>query len=95
MGPPGLPGKNFFRHEVTGKGNPRHSKFRATYRNYPKNRGGRPKDNYVHDEIYLNEKETGGPIWQTKFEIWETESEEEWHVFAFSRGNKKPVSPHG
>ncbi len=85
--------KIFFSHEETGKSRPWHSTFWATYRTYPKNRGGKPKDNYVYEEIYINKNETGGPTWRTKFKMWGTESEEEWHVFAFSRGDKKTGEP--
>lgn len=81
--------KIFFSPEETGKGKPWHSVFWGTYRTYPKNREGKPKDNYVHETIFPNDKEPGGPTFRTSFKMWGTESEEEWHIFAFSKGNKK------
>ena len=85
--------KIFFSPEETGKGKPWHSVFWGTYRTYPMNRGGKPKDNYVHEEIYPNDKEPDGPTFRTRFKMWGTESEEEWHIVAFSKGNEKDGEP--
>ncbi len=84
--------KIFFPPEES-KGKPWHSIFWGTYRTYPVSRGGKPKDNYVHEEIYPNDKEPDGPTWRTRFTMWGTYSEEEWHVFAFDKGNKKTGEP--
>jgi hypothetical protein len=72
---------------------PYHSIFWATYRTYPKSRNGAPKDNYVHEEIYPNTDEADGPTWRTRFVMWGTESLEEWHVFAFSKGDEATGEP--
>ncbi len=80
--------KIFHSPEESGKGREWYSTFWATYRTYPKSRDGKPKDNYVFEEIYPNDKEENGPTWRTRFDLWGTESREEWHVFAFDKGNE-------
>ena len=72
---------------------PYHSVFWATYRTYPKSRGGAPKDNYVWEEIHPNVDEDDGPTWRTRFVMWGTESHEEWNVFAFSKGDEATGEP--
>ncbi len=72
---------------------PFHSEFWATYRTYPKNRNGAPKDNYVLEEIYPNASEADGPTFRTRFVMWGTESSEEWHVFAFDKGDEITGKP--
>jgi hypothetical protein len=85
--------KIFFPPEETEDGAPYDSVFWATYRTYPKSRGGAPKDNYVWEEIYPNVDEDDGPTWRTRFVMWGTESHEEWHVVEFSKGDEETGEP--
>jgi hypothetical protein len=85
--------KIFFPPSEAPEGAPYHSIFWATYRTYPKSRGGAPKDNYVLEEIHPNVNAPNGPTFSTDFVLWGTQSHENWHVFAFSRGNEETGEP--
>ena len=85
--------KIFFPPDEVEDGAPHHSVFWATYRTYPESRGGAPKDNYVLEEIYPNVDDAEGPTWRTRFKMWGTPSSEEWHVFAFSKGDEATGEP--
>jgi hypothetical protein len=85
--------KIFFPPKETEAHAPYHSVFWATYRTYPKSRGGAPKDNYVREEIYPNVDKADGPTFRTRFVMWGTESFENWYVFAFSKGDEATGEP--
>ena len=85
--------KIFFPPGNVPEGAPYHSVFWATYRTYPKSRGGAPKDNYALEEVYPNTNAPNGPTFSTNFVLWGTQSHENWHIFAFSRGNEETGEP--